>query len=456
MARRLLISLLAVVVATVLAMFWATTHTINSTFEDFRNVHLDAHLHHVPHELFSHYRKNESWNGVETVIDNISRSINLDIALVDAQQNVVASTSTNIRAIATQANKSQADFFIPLQAGSTSEQIGTVYFQSSSLLRQRDQEFLRQLILTAALVGIGTALLASAISYFVARSFSQPIIELSEAAEKVARGNYNIQVETTRSDEIGILGQTFNQMATEIGQLEKVRRNLVVNVSHDLRTPLTIVHGYLEGLHSGKILDRRSAERAFNVMHKEVTSLITLIDSLNEVAALDSGEIPLNLSCVSVDYLVNSAVERIQPSADIKRVTLLAEREPESHQQADPITLDIDKIGQVLYNLLDNAIHYSAPEDTVTIRGRLTKDDVVFIVTDQGEGIPLEQQPFIFERFYRADQTQNRQRGGYGMGLSIVRSIIHAHSGTVDVTSSGQAGDITQFTIKIPRANTEG
>lgn len=451
MARRLLIGLLSVVAISVLAMFWATTYTINSTFDQFRSVHLDAHLHHVPHELFLHYQKNKSWKDVGSTVDKISRSLNMDIVLVNDRQQVVAATSTDLRAVAELADDTKVDFVVPLRAGSPNRLIGTAYFKSSSLLKQRDQEFLRWLLLSTAIVGTGVALLASLVSYFVARSFSRPVIELSKAAEKVASGDYGIQVAVTRNDEIGTLGRAFNQMTTEIGNLEKVRRNLVINVSHDLRTPLTVVHGYLEGLRSDKIMDRRSAERAFDVMHDEVSNLITLINSLNEVAALDSGEIPLNLRVTSVDYLVNTAVKRIQPSADKKGVQLEAQIDaPQSEQQAGAVTLDIEKIGQVLYNLLDNAIHYSTDGGTVTLAGKIVENNAIFIVEDQGEGIPVEHHPFIFERFYRADQARNRQTGGYGMGLSIVKSIIHAHNGTVDVRSSGIAGDKTRFVVQLP------
>lgn len=451
MARRLLVSILLVVVATVLAMLWATTRTINSSFDEFRSVHLDAHLHYVPRELLSYYRNHERWEGIEPLVESIGRSLNMDVAIVDQYGNVVAATSADIQTIAELAEPNAADFVIPLRGGNPGESIGTAYFHSSALLRQRDREFLRQLVLSALYVGLGVAVVASIGGYAVARSFSKPVINLSKAAKQVAKGNYDIQVDVTRNDEIGQLSHAFNQMAAEIGKLEKVRRNLVMNVSHDLRTPLTVIGGYLEGLRLGKIVDRRSAEHVFDVMHNEVQSLGTLIDSLNEVAALDSGEIPLNRSRVGVAFLVNRAVERIQPTADMQdvRIKVLVDRD-QLKRSSDLVLVDADKIGQALYNLLDNAIHYSAAGDTITIDGTINDTYATFTVEDRGDGVSVEHQPFIFERFYRADQARNRQKSGYGMGLSIVRSIVHAHGGTVHVSSTGTPGEPTRFMIQIP------
>ncbi|MEM7030550.1 MAG: HAMP domain-containing protein, partial [Chloroflexota bacterium] len=300
MARRLHLSFIFVVVVTVLAMAWATISTINTTFNTFKDGHLDAHLHHVPDELLAHYRQKNTWVGIDETLYKLSRSLNMDVAVVDPRRDILIATSTDIQSIAQSQNPDAADFIIPLQEGNVGPIVGVAYFKSSSLLRQRDSEFLWRLSLSALAVGLGVAVLASVISYGIARSFSQPIVHLSSAADTVARGNYAVKIDVTRQDELGVLGQAFNQMTSEIGRLDKVRRNLVINVSHDLRTPLTVVRGYLEGLRSGHIMDRRSAEQAFEVMHTEVENLITLIDSLNEVAALDSGDIPLKRTPVSL------------------------------------------------------------------------------------------------------------------------------------------------------------
>ncbi|MEM7347941.1 MAG: ATP-binding protein [Chloroflexota bacterium] len=453
MARRLILSFIFIVIATVLAMIWATINTINVTFNNFKDDHLDAHLHHMPNELLSYYEKNNSWVGIDETLDNLSRSLNMDMALVDTHRDIVIATSNDIQSIAQSQNSDGADLVIPLQDKTFGVVVGVAYFKSSSLLRQHDKEFLRRLSISALGVGLSIALLASVISYGIARSFSQPVVHLSKAAETVARGNYNIQIEVTRQDEIGLLGQAFNQMTSKIGNLEKMRRNLVINVSHDLRTPLTVVRGYLEGLRSGQIRDRRSAEHAFELMHSEVQNLITLIDSLNEVAALDSGDIPLKRTPVSVDYLVNQAVERIQPSAGEKSIDIdIVPTSNNSSQESYPVKLDLEKMGQVLYNLLDNAIHYSAIGGVIKISGAVHDNDIIFIVEDNGDGVPVEHQPFIFERFYRADQARNRRRRGYGMGLSIVRSIVHAHGGQVDLSSNGIPGQPTRFTITIPNS----
>lgn len=448
MRNRLFVSFIAIVVTTVVALLIAIQTNIGATFDDFRGAHIGAHLQHVPQELSAHYQPVGSWDGIGPVLEHISTTLNMEVGLVDVDDNLVAATSLEISDIAFNLDVERADLAVEIKDPASSAVVGTAFFRSSPLIKQRDQLFLQQLYRVALWVGLSVLGLAVLLSYWLSNTISKPLNQLSQAAANIPKGHYDIAVDRSSDPEIDSLVVALTHMGAEIGKLEKMRRNLVTNISHDLRTPLTVVNGYLEGLRNGAIADRRTAEKVFEIMHTEIQYLTTLVESLNEVAALDSGEIPLNYAVVSVRSLVRQAVDRIRPNADLHSIRV---HDKYTHIDQDTfIKVDPVKFGQALFNLLDNALHYSPPDGRLCIAVTATESELCFAVKDRGDGVLPEHQPFIFERFYRADPNRNRKQHGYGMGLSIVRSVVHAHGGRVWVDSSGVPGEETVFTIALP------
>jgi signal transduction histidine kinase len=242
-------------------------------------------------------------------------------------------------------------------------------------------------------------------------------------------------------------------MAEGMGGVEQLRRDLVANVSHDLRTPLTVIQGYLEGLRFGQIADRRSAEMAFDAMHVEVVRLLAMVHDLRQVASLDALAPRLELQPVAPADLAGTALRRIEPLAEAKGVALI----DEVPDDLPAVAVDPDRLGQALYNLLENAVRHTPAGGRVRVSGGTVADgsagsgQLWLAVADNGEGIPAESLPHMFERFYRADQARSGQgEGGSGLGLTIVKGIVEAHGGQISVESEGIPGRGSTFTLRLP------
>jgi signal transduction histidine kinase len=225
---------------------------------------------------------------------------------------------------------------------------------------------------------------------------------------------------------------------------------MVANVSHDLRTPLTVIRGYLEGLRSGDIADRRSAEVAFEAMHQEVNRLLGLVDDLRQVARLDAEASRLHRQPTLLADLTREASERIAPLASAKGVQL-ANQIPTDLPLAN---VDRERLGQALFNLLQNAVQHTPSGGAITMSAGLTPKakppELWLNVRDTGDGIPPEHLPRVFERFYRVDPARSGEERGSGLGLAIVHAIVEAHGGRVTAESDGIPGYGSIFTIVLP------
>jgi signal transduction histidine kinase len=238
----------------------------------------------------------------------------------------------------------------------------------------------------------------------------------------------------------------MNEMADDIERVESLRRQMVTDVAHELRTPLTNIRCQLEALQDGII----GAEPAvIDSLHDEVLHLNRLIDDLQDLAVAEGGELSLLPAPVDLSGEVRRALTALEPRARAAGVRLRAAIPDDMLVHADP-----RRLGQVLRNLLDNALTHTPEAGFVEVEASRARGEVEVRVRDSGVGIPVEHLPFVFERFYRADPSRSRDTGGFGLGLSIVKQLVEAHGGRVGVTSV--VGEGTTFTFTLPEALTEG
>ncbi len=229
---------------------------------------------------------------------------------------------------------------------------------------------------------------------------------------------------------------------TRLKQLENIRSEFVANVSHELRTPLSIIKGYLETL-----LDLENSElssKFLRVVQRHTDRLIFLIEDLLTISQLESGQVRLNRAPVLLRELAGHILEELQPRAQEKKIVMVNEIPEEMSALADP-----DRIQQVLWNLVDNAVKYGRPEGFAGVGARLRDNQVEVWVRDDGPGIPLEAQERVFERFYRVDRARSRDQGGTGLGLSIVKHIVQSHGGKVWLESKPGQGTTFYFSLPV-------
>ena len=300
----------------------------------------------------------------------------------------------------------------------------------------------------AALVGFLVSLIVALV---LARSITRPLLGLTAATRALARGDYSQRVQVRGNDEVAQLGHSFNQMAQEIEQIRQRERDVLANISHDLKTPLTSIQGFAGALLDGTCPPEEYPTAA-RIIYDESERMNHLVGDVLQLSRLEAGELTLSLGPVDLHELLTQSVRRFAGTAEQAGVTLRVETPTNGPLR---ILGDRGRLEQVLGNLIDNALRYTPSGGRIDLVGGLIEDEghslARLIVRDTGRGIPTDDLPRIFERFYQADKSRVAGRGGgSGLGLAIVRELIERHNGTIRAESTPGAG--TAITILLPLA----
>ena len=340
---------------------------------------------------------------------------------------------------------------VPITVGS--QQVGTVLVGSmvEPVLNPLDQDFLRSVNLATLASAVAVGVLALALGSLFLFQVTAPVRALTKAIGAVAGGDLSQRVAVKSRDEIGQLATAFNTMAAELQQAEALRRNLVADVAHELRTPLSLVRGNLEAMLDG--LYEMNRENVA-VVHDETLVLTRLVDDLRDLALAEAGRLQLEIDDVDVGDLVLRVTDTFRAQAAQQAIGLRAELPDASLFTRG----DEQRLRQVLNNLLSNALRYTPAGGQVRVTASLVADghgpgagpqpEIRVAVSDTGEGIPAEELPNLFERFYRTDKSRARSSGGSGLGLSIARQLVQAHGGRIWADS--QPGVGSTFTFAVP------
>jgi histidine kinase len=292
---------------------------------------------------------------------------------------------------------------------------------------------------------------AVVVSLIVSRQVVAPIRQMMFASQRIADGHYDERVDVPGDvagdgvDELAQLALSFNQMAAKLETTEDMRRQLIGDVAHELRTPLTTIKGSMEGLIDGVLT---ADVQTFQQIHRETDRLQRLIDDLQELSRVEAGAYKMDLRSREVQDLVEITKTTLIHQFEEKGVALNIELDPGLPQ----VYADEDRIGQVLLNLVGNALQYTPIGGVVTIRARHERDEVLISISDTGVGIPDEHIDQIFTRFYRVDSSRSRSVGGSGIGLTIAKHLTKAHGGRIWVESPGVDQGST-FTFTLPVAS---
>jgi len=291
---------------------------------------------------------------------------------------------------------------------------------------------------------------AVVVSLLVSRRVVAPVRQMMTASRRIAEGNYaeRVQVrgdpEPDEMDELDQLAVTFNQMADKMERTEAMRRQLIGDVAHELRTPLSTIKGSVEGLMDGVL---EPTEANLHQIYREADRMQRLVGDLQELSRVEAGAFEVHRRSAEVNELISSAAERLAGQFDEKGVQLKIDLPA----KLPAVDADPDRIGQVLLNLLGNALQYTPSGRAVEVHAR-QRDQVMEIeVRDEGIGIPAEHLPHVFTRFYRADRSRSRAGGGSGIGLTIAKHLVEAHGGRIWASSS-EPGKGSSFTFTLPLA----
>jgi signal transduction histidine kinase len=288
--------------------------------------------------------------------------------------------------------------------------------------------------LVAVVVAVVTGLLFTS-------TLLQPLSSLSTAINKMEKGELAQEVPTESNDELGQVIDGFNQMSTALAEANARRDQMTADIAHELRSPLTVINGYLEAMQDGSL--EVTTER-LSFIQDEVNQLNRLVSDLRTLALADAGQLEIQKDIINVQNLFSHLSNAHTLQADSKQIRLRFKVDPEDFT----INADEGRIIQVLTNLLNNAIRHTPQGGSITVIACSVKDGAMIAVEDTGEGIPPEDLPLVFDRFYRADPSRQSIEGESGLGLSIVKALVEIHGGTVIVTSRIDVG--TTFTITLP------
>lgn len=420
-------------------------------------------------QLADYYLQRGAWQGVDVLLQAAPARVGMGMGAMgqgSALRYILADSSGRVAAatgvIAVGAKLSQDDLALGLPIQVDGKRVGTLLTLLDSAetrsMGTHEQSFLAGVNRALLLGGSLAALLAIALGLWLAARLTSPLRRLDEAARRIAEGDLASRVHIDSQDEVGALGQSFNHMAQSLQQEERSRQQMVADIAHELRTPLSIIQGNLEALQDGIFApDKENLE----ILAGESRLLARLVQDLQVLASAEAGQLSLDRQEQDIQPLLEMTVRRFQSDAAGQGVQLSLEPLP----ALPALMIDAQRISQVLGNLLSNALRHTPAGGMVTVRAQWVAVSegrpqpgglfpstpalpfLAVFVQDTGEGIPAEDVAHVFERFYRADRSRSRATGGSGLGLTIARQLVRAHGGDIGVESQVGQGSTFAFTL---------
>jgi len=399
-----------------------------------------------------YYTETGEWAGVESVLRG-RRGPGGDgpgkgrpVVLTDAAGEIVATTydETYMGQVSSGGSDTASTDPLPIEVDGTV--VGYMQFldmsETQDLRETAEAAFLDRISRAILISAIGAGLLALVLGAALASTISRPVRELTDGTKALAAGDLGHQVPVRTADEIGQLAQSFNRMSADLAHSNQLRKQMTADIAHDLRTPLSVILGYSEALQDDKL---PGTPEVYGAMHRQAQHLNRLIDDLRTLSLADAGQLSLQRRTVRPGDLLEHAAIAYLPQAEERGVQLSV-----TAGVAPPIAVDPDRLGQVIGNLVGNALRHTPDGGHVELAATLAGPRVVLSVTDDGPGIPPADLPHIFERFYRGDKARVDD-GSSGLGLAIARSLVEAHGGQIAVENVASGG--ARFTIALPLAS---
>ncbi|PIC58024.1 two-component sensor histidine kinase [Sporosarcina sp. P12(2017)] len=312
-----------------------------------------------------------------------------------------------------------------------------VMLQSTIPIRQ----LVNQLNVHFLLAGGGSIVVLFVVYLLLSKWLTRPLIRMKEATEQMSEGLYDVDLPKLSNDELGELAASIRKLSNDLSRVKRERKEFLASVSHEMGTPLTYLIGYAKVAQRTELNDTERFNY-LSIIEEEAERLKTLVKNLMDLAQMDEMTFTVTKSEFAAEEFIRDIVQLVQPSFDLKGITLRIEQVRDF-----PIVADRMRLEQIILNLLDNALHYSETSSTVIIRAFQDKKHVLLQVEDSGCGIAVENQQQIFEKLYRVEKSRSRSFGGAGLGLATVKELTEAHGGTIEVESELDQGSI--FTVRL-------
>ena len=444
---RLLLALVVVIVAALGIVALYASRVTTSQFERsvvgilrYQDPRLDVKITNIQKAITQLTGESDIWPALQDLLEQMGASSRSRFVMSDLEGKVYADSKQELigQRLDTKQSKPIAVYLI--------EKIPILmYFEPLDVpdLETIRGEFSNSVNRSLLLAILAAGCLAVLVTLVLSRSILHPVDALTLAARRMGAGDLSQRVAIQSKDEVAELAKAFNAMADNLERLELLRRTMVTDVAHELRTPLSNVRGYLEAIQDGMV---QPTKEVIDSLHEEAMLLSRLVNDLQELALAEAGKLHIEAQQLDVRQMVLRAAGLAQQPASQKKLKLRTE----VPAALAPVFADPERLGQILHNLLDNAMQYTPEGGEIVITARRQEEFIEIQVQDTGSGISAEHLPYIFERFYRADQSRSRATGGAGLGLTIVKQLVEAQGG--QISASSQAGQGTTISFSLPIA----
>lgn len=461
LGKKLFIIFLILVILSLLLVGVFISFSVGDRFDRFINLQREENISELAEMISENYTNNDL-NSIISLVENFSRTNRTPIWIEDQNGELIyfpaqnSQMSNMMRRMGMNNNmhmnhmnmlrQQPADF-----PGQTKNQ--DVFFEGKKVLTLHWKELsgenkidselysyfknnvYRAIILSALFVSF----LVIILSFILSKKITSPLIKVKNAALAVAQGNYQQNIESKGDDELTELIEAFNLMSRKLHKLEKIRKESTSDLAHELRTPLTTIKGYLEAIEDGKM---EADQETIKEMQEESQRMTNLIEKLNEFANAQNKIFNLTEEKLNLNTIIKKIIKKYQNYLNEKNIELDLKLDPKLYIKGDK-----DSIFQIFNNIIENAIKYNVINGKIEIRSFNKQNKLIIAVKDTGEGISSKDLPYIFERFYRADKSRNSNNQGTGIGLAVVKELMDAQQGEVEV-DSGKNG--TEFRLIFP------
>jgi len=440
---RLLAGFSVVIIITVGAVFFFLSHSTATEFDRFREGIESRRADNLRLQLANYFIQSGGWDGIQPYIEQMGRIYEWRIIVTDSDGTVVADSESEMLG----EQHEPMDSSVCLDGQCAPASIGFLHFEPQTdpgaevALLSNMVGRIGGFLLWSCLLAVGVAV---AIAFLISRRVLSPVRALTVAVQRLGHGDLGQRVEVDDRGEMGDLAGAFNTMAGDLERADRVQRQMIGDIAHELRTPLSNIRGYVEAIRDRVV---EPDESTITTIDEEATLLSRLVDDLQELSIVEAGQLALEIQPEDPLAIIQQATNANRTRAAARGVELDT-RVPDS---LPLVAIDYHRIGQVLRNLLDNAIAQTGQGGTVTLTATGKGNMVEVAVSDTGAGIPEEDLPKIFDRFYRADKSRTRATGGRGLGLTISKGLVEAHGGTMRVESELGEGSTFAFTLPVYR-----
>ena len=306
-----------------------------------------------------------------------------------------------------------------------------------------DVDFLKRQSQAIYAIGVGLLVLASILSILLSKHLAAPIRQLTSGTRALASLDFDTSITVRTRDELGQLAEDFNSMARTLGRYEQMRKQWISDISHEMRTPLSILRGEIEALQDGI---RKTDSKALDALHSEVLHIGRIVDDLHELALAESGTLRFEKRAVHPIRVLERTVEVFRDRLARQQINVIMELEP---SRKTTMIGDPNRLEQLFSNLFENALRYVDKPGTLTIRSRRTETELTLNFDDSGPGVPEASLPRLFDRLYRVESSRSRSNGGSGLGLAICKNIVESHGGKITALNAPSGGLRIQIVFPI-------